>query len=111
MTAKNRDHSGTLRSVIEYGLPFPLPLVCLLFYLDKTWSGQLTGWTQQASKVVGSGTKVRAEIDASVHGAQTTVCRYNWHSDGSPSWPFPVLKYKYIFQIKSRKQFYQTALG
>jgi len=25
------------------------------------------------------------------------VCRYNWHSAGSIGWPFPVLKYKYIF--------------
>ena len=30
----------------------------------------------------------------------TTACRYNWHSAGSPGWPFPTLKYKYIFQIK-----------
>ena len=22
---------------------------------------------------------------------------YNWHSAGSPGWPFPMLKYKYIF--------------
>jgi len=28
------------------------------------------------------------------------VCRYYWHSAGSLSWPFPVLKYEYIFQIK-----------
>ena len=28
------------------------------------------------------------------------MCRYNWHSAGSPCWPFPMLKYKYIFQIK-----------
>jgi len=28
------------------------------------------------------------------------VCRYNWHSAGSLSWPFPTLNYKYIFQIK-----------
>ena len=42
------------------------------------------------------------------------MCRYNWHSSGSPGWPFPVLKYKYkyIFQAKyTEKQFYQTALG
>ena len=25
------------------------------------------------------------------------VCRYNWHSAGSRVWPFPMLKYKYIF--------------
>jgi len=25
------------------------------------------------------------------------VCRYNWHSAGSVGWPFPTLKYKYIF--------------
>ena len=30
----------------------------------------------------------------------TKVCRYNWHSVGSLGWPFPMLKYKYIFQIK-----------
>jgi len=28
------------------------------------------------------------------------VCRYDWHSAGSLGWPFPMLKYKYIFQIK-----------
>ena len=28
------------------------------------------------------------------------MCRYNWHSGGSLGWPFPMLKYKYIFQIK-----------
>jgi len=28
------------------------------------------------------------------------VCRYNWQSAGSPGWPFSMLKYKYIFQIK-----------
>ena len=28
------------------------------------------------------------------------VCRYNWHSAGSRVWPFPMLKYKYIFRIK-----------
>jgi len=30
----------------------------------------------------------------------TKVCRYNWHSAGFLGWPFPVLKYQYIFQIK-----------
>jgi len=30
----------------------------------------------------------------------TKVCRYNWHSAGFLGWPFPVLKYKYSFQIK-----------
>jgi len=30
----------------------------------------------------------------------TKVCRYNWHSALSMGWPFPLLKYKYIFQIK-----------
>jgi len=25
---------------------------------------------------------------------------YNWHSAGSPGWPFLMLKYKYIFQTK-----------
>jgi len=30
----------------------------------------------------------------------TKVCRYNWHSAGSPGWPFPVLKTNTFFQIK-----------
>ena len=30
----------------------------------------------------------------------TKMCRYNWHSAGSPGWPFPMLNKKYIFQIK-----------
>jgi len=34
------------------------------------------------------------------HPQGTIVCRYNWHSAGSLGWPFPMLKYKYIFQIK-----------
>ena len=28
------------------------------------------------------------------------VCRHNWHSAGSLGWPFPMMKYRYIFQIK-----------
>jgi len=28
------------------------------------------------------------------------VCRFNWHSAGSLDWPFPMLKYKYIFENK-----------
>jgi len=28
------------------------------------------------------------------------VCRYNWHSATFLGWPFPMLKYRYIFQIK-----------
>jgi len=31
------------------------------------------------------------------------VRRYNGHSAGSLSWPVPVVKYKYIFQIKYTK--------
>jgi len=34
------------------------------------------------------------------HLYRTQVCRYNWHSAGSLGWPFPMLRYKYIFQIK-----------
>jgi len=30
----------------------------------------------------------------------TKVCRYSWHGARSPGWPFPMLKYKYIFQIE-----------
>jgi len=28
------------------------------------------------------------------------MCRYSWHSAGSLGWPFPLLKYKCIFQVK-----------
>jgi len=28
------------------------------------------------------------------------VHQYNWHSDVSVGWPFPMLIYYYIFQIK-----------
>ena len=41
----------------------------------------------------------------------TKVCRYNWHSADSLGWPFPILKYRYIFRIKYTKQFYRIALG
>jgi len=30
----------------------------------------------------------------------TKVRRYNWHSAGSLGWPFPMLKYEYIFSNK-----------
>jgi len=36
-------------------------------------------------------------------GEGTKVCRYNWDSAGSLGWPFPMLKYKYIFQTKYTK--------
>jgi len=38
------------------------------------------------------------QVETAVRG--TKVCRYNGHSAGSLGWPFPVLKYEYIFQIK-----------
>ena len=28
------------------------------------------------------------------------MCRYSWHSAGYMGWLFPMLKYKYMFQIK-----------
>jgi len=36
------------------------------------------------------------------------VCQYNWHSAGSLGWPFPMLKYKYIFQIKNMEAIFFT---
>jgi len=30
----------------------------------------------------------------------TKVCRYNWHNASTMGWPFPMLKYKYIFSNK-----------
>jgi len=41
----------------------------------------------------------------------TTVCRYNWHSAGSPGWPFPMLKYKYIFQTKYAEAIVSNSTG
>jgi len=41
---------------------------------------------------------------------ETKVSWYNWHS-GFLGWPFPMVKYKYIFQIKYTKQFHHTTLG
>ena len=35
----------------------------------------------------------------------TKVCRYSWHSAGSLGWPFPLLKYQYIFSIKHTEAF------
>jgi len=40
----------------------------------------------------------RASAIGTIYG--TKVCRYNWHSAGSLDRPFPMPKYKYIFQIK-----------
>jgi len=31
---------------------------------------------------------------------QLAQCRFTWHSAGSPGWPFPTLKYKYIVSHK-----------
>jgi len=36
-------------------------------------------------------------ISRYVHAGSESVCRYNWHSAGSLGWPFPMLKYEYIF--------------
>ena len=49
---------------------------------------------------------------SSVPGQGTNVCRYNWHTAGSLGWPIPVLKYKYIFEVKYTETilFDQTAL-
>jgi len=33
----------------------------------------------------------------------TKMCRYSWHSAGSSGWPFPMLKYKYILEIKYKE--------
>jgi len=41
-----------------------------------------------------------SEIKDRLAAQGTRVCQYNWHSAGSLGWPFPVLKSKYIFQIK-----------
>jgi len=42
----------------------------------------------------------KAESSQKLSQYGTKVCRYNWHSAGFLGWPFSMLKYKYIFQIK-----------
>jgi len=42
------------------------------FKLDKTWFDPLMRWTQQTSKVVGTGSKVQVKIDASA--CDTSKC-------------------------------------
>jgi len=37
--------------------------------------------------------------------------RYNWHSAGCLGWPFPMLKYKYIFEIKRKKAILSKSTG
>ena len=72
------------------------PFVCLSF----TWQRLL------GDMVPGNAIKL-------THGAseETKACRYSWHSAGSLGWPFPAMKYKYIFfKYNTRKQFYQPAL-
>jgi len=36
----------------------------------------------------------------STRNENVSICRYIWHSAGSLGWPFPMLKYKYISQIR-----------
>ena len=36
-------------------------------------------------------------------GNESKVYRYNWNNAASPGWTFPMLKYKYIFQIKYKE--------
>jgi len=37
--------------------------------------------------------------------------RYNWHNAGSLGWPFSMLKYKYIFQIKYTEAILSNSTG
>jgi len=54
-----------------------------------------------AHPVVTENKRVCMCLDRSVVGyRERKVCRYNWQSAGSLGWPFPMLKYKYIFQTK-----------
>ena len=39
------------------------------------------------------------------------MCRYNWHSAGSLNWPFLMLTYKYIFQIKYTEAISSNSTG
>jgi len=65
-----------------------LPTVLVTFHLDKPWSGPLLGRTQHTSNAVGSGPKVRVEIDASVYYADTCN-RLNGASELDLGWVHP----------------------
>jgi len=54
----------------------PYMSVSTLQHLRKTWSGPLMGWTLQASEVVGSGPKIRVEIDASAYSGDLSRAQY-----------------------------------
>ena len=43
-------------------------------------------------------------------GNESKVCQYNWHNVGSLGWPFPMLKYEYIFQIKYTEAIFQIEI-
>jgi len=56
-----------------------------------------SAWCPVAGKAA---VRPRRSPTSSTNGVEfPKVRRYNWHSAGSLGWPFPVLKYKYIFQI------------
>ena len=56
-----------------------------------------SAWCPVAGKAA---VRPRRSPTSSTNGVEfAKVRRYNWHSAGSLGWPFPVLKYKYIFQI------------
>jgi len=60
---------------------------------NGTELGQLEAWKPSRKLVPNLADRFR-------HGTGRKVCRYNWHSPRSLGWPFPMLKYTYIFQIK-----------
>jgi len=52
--------------------------VCqMLTSRDENFTEHTCGWTE--------------------NGERKCMCRYSWHSAGSLGWPFPTLKYEYIF--------------
>ena len=61
-----------------------------------------TGLAEYARRhiVSPSSGRYRFTVGTGVGDEGTKVCRYNWHSVGSLGWPFPVLKYKFLSEIK-----------
>jgi len=57
-------------------------------------------WSFQMCSIRGGMENNRQIVPYVLHGPGNESVRYNWHSAGSLVWPFPVLKYKYIFQVK-----------
>jgi len=94
-----RNHSCQSNAIISVLLRCPeVPESAFGTY--STWRrgyyqhGSHSGLVSLAQRATDTDTLMRDFVSG------TKVCRYNWHSAGSLGFPFPMLKYRYIFPIK-----------